>query len=116
MPEYSYKCDKCNLTFSLVCSMREYRETHSCEKCGSNCCRDYLEDLSTLNTSVKLGDNELKTLGHLAHRNTERMSEDQKNELYIKHNSYKEDVSDKPLPKGMSRIKKPPKIQWTKKK
>jgi hypothetical protein len=96
--------------------MREYREDHLCDKCGSDCKRDYLEDLSTLNASVKLGDNELKTIGHLAQRNTDRMSEDQRNELYRKHNSYKEDVSEKQLPKGMSRIKKPPKIKWTKNK
>lgn len=116
MPEYSYRCEICQTTFSIVCSMREYNENHLCDKCGSNCYRDYIEDLSTLNTAVKLGDSELKTLGHLAQRNTEKMSEDQRNELYRKHNSYKEDVSEKPLPKGMSRIKKPPKIQWTKKK
>jgi hypothetical protein len=115
MPEYSYRCDSCKKTFSLVCCIRDYNDIANCEKCGSPCSRDYLEDLSTLNTSVKLGDNDLKTLGHLAQRNTERMSEDQKNELYRKHNSYKEDVSEKPLPKGMSRVKKPPKIKWTKK-
>jgi hypothetical protein len=115
MPEYSYRCDDCEITFSIVCSIREYQDMHLCDKCGSKCSRDYLEDLSTLNASVKLGDNELKTLGHLAQRNTDRMSDDQRNELYIKHNSYKEDIPEKTLPKGMSRIKKPPKIKWTKK-
>lgn len=116
MPEYSYNCEKCNKVFSIICSIKEYKDTHLCDICGTLCARDYIEDLSTLNTSVRLGDNDLKTLGHLAQRNTERMSEDQKNELYRKHNSYKSEVSDKPLPKGMSRIKKPPKIQWTRKK
>lgn len=116
MPEYSYRCDTCQLTFSIVCAIREYRDVHFCETCGDQCSRDYLEDLSTLNTSIKLGDNDLKTLGHLAQRNTDRMSEDQRNDLYRKHNSYKEDVSEKALPKGMSRIKKPPKVKWTKNK
>jgi len=116
MPEYSYSCDVCKKTFSVVCCIREYVDNHLCETCGTRCYRNYHEDLSTLNTSVKLGDNELKTLGHLAQRNTDRMSEDQKNELYRKHNSYKEDVPEKPLPKGMNRVKKPPKIKWTKKK
>lgn len=114
MPEYSYKCDSCLYRFSVVTSIREYQESIPCEKCKELSSRDYLEDLSSLNTSVKLGDNDLKTLGHLAQRNTERMSEDQKQDLYRKHNSYKEDVPDKPLPKGMSRVKKPPKIKWTK--
>jgi hypothetical protein len=61
---------------------------------------------------VKLASSEIKTLGHLAHRNAETMSEDQKNELYRKHNSYKEVVPDKPLPKGMNRVNKPKKIKW----
>ena len=116
MPEYSYRCDTCQFTFSLVCSIKEYTDFHFCETCGNKCSRDYLEDLSTLNTSIKLGDNDLKTLGHLAQRNTDRMSEDQRNDLYRKHNSYKEEVSEKVLPKGMSRIKKPPKVKWTKNK
>ena len=115
MPEYSYRCDKCKDTFSIVVCIREYKEIENCPQCSGSCSRDYLEDLSSLNTSVKLGDNELKTLGHLAQRNTDRMSDDQRNELYRKHNSYKEEVPEKPLPKGMSRIKKPNKIKWTKK-
>lgn len=115
MPEYSYYCEQCDTTYSIVCSIREYVDTHLCDMCGNRCHRNYMEDLSTLNTSIKLGDNDLKTLGHLAQRNTDRMSEDQKSELYRKHNSYKEEVSDKSLPKGMNRIKKPPKIKWTKK-
>lgn len=116
MPEYSYRCENCETTFSIVCSIREYADSQVCETCGAKCCRDYIEDLSTLNTSVKLGDSDLKTLGHLAQRNTDRMSEDQRNELYRKHNSYKEDAPEKQLPKGMSRIKKPPKVKWTKNK
>lgn len=114
MPEYSYICYECNHTFSIIKSIKDYKEQVRCTNCKKICSRNYSEDLANLSTSVKLANSELKTLGHLAHRNTETMSEDQRNELCIKHNSYKEEVSEKVLPKGMSRIKKPPKIKWTK--
>ena len=114
MPEYSYICEKCDTTFSIISSIKDYTEKVKCLVCNNMCCRNYAEDLANLSTSIKLANSELKTLGHLAQRNTETMSEDQKNELYRKHNSYKEVVSEKPLPKGMNRIKKPPKVKWTK--
>jgi hypothetical protein len=67
----------------------------------------------TQSTSIRKSDSELKTIGDLALRNTERMSMDEKSHLYQKHNSYKETQEEaKPLPKGMSRIKKPPKVKW----
>lgn len=114
MPSYTYKCADCNSKIEIVCSIRQYKESIVCESCGSsNTHRSYKDDMGTINCSVKLATSEIKTLGHLAHRNSETMSEDQKNELYRKHNSYKEEVPDKPLPKGMSRIKKPPKVKWT---
>ena len=70
--------------------------------------------MATLNTSVKKSDDQLKTLGDLANRNRDKLSEDQKVELYSKHNSYKDEpVNEKPLPKGLSRLKKQPKTKWT---
>lgn len=73
-----------------------------------------MDDVATLNASVRKADSELKTIGDLAKRNTDRMSEDQKVHLYHKHNSYKDEASTKELPKGMSRMKKPPKPKWPK--
>lgn len=113
MPEYSYKCDVCDVSFSVVCSIRTYKEQVTCSNCKSLCSRDYDKDLPTVQTSIKLATSEIKTLGHLAQRNTETMSQDQKDELYRKHNSYREDAPEKPLPKGMTRLKKQKKIQWT---
>jgi len=113
MPEYSYICNDCKNKFSVVCSIRDYNENVKCSICESEyTIRDYGEDMTTINASVKLAKSEIKTLGHLAHRNSETMSEDQKNDLYRKHNSYKETVPEKPLPKGMKRINKPKKIKW----
>ncbi|MFN9959492.1 MAG: hypothetical protein ACK55I_40905, partial [bacterium] len=70
-------------------------------------------DLKSICPSVKKSDGELKTLGDLAKRNADRMSDDQKISLYQKHNSYKEEkLETKPLPSGMSYKKKPPKPLW----
>lgn len=114
MPCYTYVCEKCSHKFEIVCSIREYKESVKCECCGSkNTSRSYHDDLSTLNTSVKLSDSEIKTIGHLASRNSERMSDDQKIALHKKHNSYKDQQSTKELPSGMSRMQKPKgKIKW----
>lgn len=116
MPCYTYLCNKCNKRFEIVCSYSQYTEKAECEFCHSkNTARSYSDDLITLNTSVKLSDTEIKTIGHLAARNNEKFSEDYKQHLYNKHNSYKEEQSSKELPKGMSRIEKPKhKIKWTK--
>ena len=110
MPEYTYQCESCENVFTLYCNIKDYKSNTKCPSCGlRKGYRKYLEDLQTLNASVKKSDSELKTLGDLALRNTERMSEDEKKHIYEKNNKYKETPSDKPLPKGMSRIKKPPK-------
>lgn len=112
MPEYSYTCTKCNFSFSLISSIKSYTEHPICSKCSGSCCRDYGTDLITLNSSVKKSDSELKTIGDLAQRNSDRMSTDEKYALYKKHNSYKDEQDLKPLPTGMSRVKKGPKIKW----
>jgi putative FmdB family regulatory protein len=114
MPTYSYICEKCKSNFELFFYIKDYTEKPSCPKCLSNqTLRNYLEDILTQNTSIKQLDSELKTLGDLANRNRDRLSEDEKISLHKKHNNYKENKPDKPLPKGMSRIKKEPKTKWT---
>jgi hypothetical protein len=120
MPEYSFICDKCDEGFSLFFSITEYTKLSSknkinCPNCNSNKVnRDLLSDCSTIAGSVKKSDGELKTIGDLANRNRDRMSDDQKADLYKKHNSYRESEPEKPLPAGMSRIdtKKRKKTIW----
>ena len=69
----------------------------------------------TLNSSVRKSDSELKTLGDLADRNRDRLSNDQKTEMHQKQNEYKDQDLVKQLPKGMSRMKKTSgKFQWPK--
>ena len=115
MPTYTYYCNKCNEMFELFFHIKDYKSNPACPKCSLfETYRLYAVDALTQSASVKKSDSELKTLGDLALRNSEKMSDDQKTELYHKHNSYKEDKTNyKELPKGMSRIKKPPKPIWT---
>lgn len=90
MPSYSYICTnkKCKFKFSVFKHMSEYERQERCPKCShEECCRDYQEDLPV--ASVKKGDNEI-TLGHLASRNTERMSDDQKEAIHVKNHAYME--------------------------
>lgn len=113
MPTYSYFCEKCSNVFELFFTIGNYRDmTQKCPLCKTKCGRHYNLDISTLSASVKKSDSELKTIGDLANRNRDRMTDDQKQALHQKHNDYKETPADKPLPSGMSRMKKPPKPKW----
>lgn len=113
MPNYTYYCTECDDAFELFFYIKDYKEKVKCPECKKSCTRDYQEDMLSLNASVKKSDSELKTLGDLANRNRDRMSNDEKNALDHKHNEYKDQELAKELPKGMSRIKKPKtKIKW----
>jgi putative FmdB family regulatory protein len=113
MPEYTYECDPeeggCGYLFSVVQSFGEYKQLKRCPECRKHkLIRAY--DIDQVNTSVKLGDEQL-TLNHLAHRNSSRMSSDQKDALTRKHNKYRENEKGE-LPKGMKRMKKETEKPW----
>jgi len=114
MPTYSYRCTSCNSCFELFFHMQDYISNPVCD-CGSNNTeRNYVQDFSSIIGSVRKSDSELKTVGDLANRNRDRLSEDQKLALQKKHNDYKEQQSTKELPRGMSRLPKPKtKTKWT---
>ena len=113
MPNYSYECSKCKSRFELFFHIKDYVEKPRCTKCGSGKTnRCYILDVTTQIASVKKSDSELKTLGDLANRNRDKMTEDQKNDLHYKHNEYKYTSEETSLPKGMSRPKKHKKIKW----
>lgn len=115
MPTYSYFCNLCKKKFEIYCSIKQYKEKCPCSGCGKkDTHRLYTDDLSTLHTSIKKTDSELKTIGDIANRNRDRMSEDEKLSMRTKHNDYKDQESTKSLPTGMSRMKKPKtKPKWT---
>lgn len=113
MPTYTYSCGSCGKKFEMFFYISDYNPTPTCLFCSNpKTERSYIDDISSVQGSVIKSDSELKTIGDIANRNRDRLSNDQKQELYHKHNSYKESV-DNPLPKGMNRVKKPPKTKWT---
>jgi putative FmdB family regulatory protein len=114
MPAYTFYCEKCKYKFEIICSIKDYSEKQRCEKCSNsrNVIRAYTEDLLTINSSVKKSDSELKTIGDLANRNRDKLTDDQKLSLHQKHNDYKEGPAPSELPKGMTRMKKTPKTKW----
>lgn len=114
MPTYTYECNTCNKIFEQFYYIKDYNDRPKCCLCGSeDTFRNYIEDVKTIQNSIKKHDSELKTIGDLANRNRDRMSDDQRTNLYNKHNEYK-GGDDKPLPKGMNRVSKPKKkIKWT---
>lgn len=112
MPTYTYLCNKCNKKFELFFYIKDYQPNPVCSLCSSKKTeRSYADDVVSVQGSIIKHDSELKTIGDLANRNRDKMSKDQKQELYSKHNSYK-DQPMKPLPKGMTRVPKGPKIKW----
>ena len=113
MPTYSYLCNACSKEFELFFYIKDYVNKPKCINCNCNdTIRQYIKDVSSQNTSVRKSDSELKTIGDLAQRNSDRMSNDEKHHLYTKHNEYKDDKYLKPLPTGMSRINKNKQIKW----
>ena len=116
MPTYSYLCNSCGNNFEIICSFSQYEKNPlpKCDSCSSKLTtRRYTEDVQTINSSVKKSDSELRTIGDIANRNRDRLSDDEKRAIYEKNNSYKEEESQKELPTGMTRMKKTRKTQWT---
>ena len=109
MPTYTFLCENCGNKFELFSSIKDYNDKPKCDQCNKiQTRRSYQDDLQCMTGSVIKSDSELKTIGDLANRNRDRLSNDRKQQLYEKHNSYKEDFHLK-LPSGMSRIERPKK-------
>ena len=117
MPTYSYICENCDNNFELFFSIKDYNANPLCVICNSHkTSRHYQKDIISQNMSIKKTDSELKTIGDLANRNRDRMSDSQKQELHKKHNSYKDNkIETTKLPTGMNYTKKPNhKYKWPK--
>ncbi len=110
MPEYTYQCYKerggCNNVFTAFFTITNYQDKTTCPNCNKIefVGRDYKADLPQ--TSIIKSNNEIK-VGHLAKRNTEHLSKDEKAHLYQKHNKYKYEEPKKELPTGMTRLGPP---------
>jgi len=120
MPDYTFLCDEdkdgCGHAFEVSMSMSDYNENHVCPSCKQtdSIRRCLEEDFPTLNSSVVLSDHEIK-VGHLAKRNTERLSVDEKAAIHYNNNKYKYEEPTKELPGGMKRMGKPKHREFTKK-
>jgi putative FmdB family regulatory protein len=69
MPTYDYKCEACEHEFELKQSFAD-KPKKQCPVCKK---RKLYKVLCVPHAFVKLATSEIKTLGHLAHRNTEEM-------------------------------------------
>lgn len=101
MQIYTYKCDDCNHVFTRRYTYDNYQDKPKCPECkeNKNVYREYIED--NFYSSIKLADSEIKKLGHLAHRNGEKFSDDYKRHLNRKHTKYLRNRDKKELPRGM---------------
>lgn len=103
MQTYTYKCDPCNHIFTRRYTYDTYQDKPKCPECKQNTevYREYVED--TMHSSIRLADCEIKKLGHLASRNSEKFSGDYKKHLKHKHTDYLRNRDKRELPPGMRR-------------
>ena len=112
MPTYTYRCNHCKIVFDTFQTVAKYTGKCKCPKCKKiSKERDYQIDLP--DGFVRLGTSQIRTLGHLAQRNAESMSSDQKAEMTRQFNAYKDTEPTKDLPHGMSRMRKNGKVEFT---
>ena len=118
MPTYSFKCfpedGGCGHEFEVVMSPSTYTSEQSCPLCRKKSCvyRNYVED--GVEAQVRLSDSEIKTVGHLAGRNTEKMTDEQRERLEDKSRSHlKQRSQTGKLPPGMKRFDSTKKFERT---
>lgn len=113
MPEYIFRCDNCEIHFSINCTMSEYKDKKyvRCPECKQKSTRDLSFD--NVQGAVSFSLSECKTIGHYAEKQTSQYSKDQVED--IRRNFKTKRVSShEELPKGMSRMEKPSNTeQWT---
>lgn len=87
MPTYTYQCSSCEYTFDIEQRMSD-KPLKKCKECGKYKLGKILYAPMVF---VKMSDSEITKLGHLAERNSEKMSSDQKMELTNKYKTKKQD-------------------------
>lgn len=106
MPTYTFVCSNCNQKYEMFFTISQYTENQKCKNCDTKLERSYIDDLSQMTSSIIKTDDELKTIGDLANRNRDKMSDDHKQHLHNKHNAYKHDYNDFKLPQGMHSLRR----------
>ena len=108
MPTYEFQCLKCGAVHEIVRSFKSPNPQRVGDL-DEVCCHGnskiqqifYAPDVS-----IRLGDSEVKTIGHLADRNSSKFSDDYKSKLTKKNKTKR---SGGKLPEGMERAKPAPK-------
>jgi hypothetical protein len=104
---YTFKCfedeDGCGHVFEVVMTPATYTADQQCPHCSSFSSVHRFYEVDEINSQVRLADSELKTVGHLAARNTEKFSEEQLAKINYEQNSYRFNREKKDLPRGMKR-------------
>ncbi len=115
MPEYTFICEKCSTTTSLVCMISEYSNNSKkikCNSCGGAVYRDFSTD--NIGGFVSVGLSDCKTIGQYAEKQTAKYGR-QKVEDMMKQAKTKKTGGMNKLPKGMTRIEQSnDSIKWTK--
>lgn len=110
MPTYTYTCPSCG-DFELYSSLQGYKEKVRCPSCTKQSQRNLLVDAMSV-IATGLG---AQTLGSIADKNADKLSQDEKDLLNAKHNAYKDVPEEQlaPLPAGMKRVGRPKEgVQW----
>ena len=115
MPEYTFICEKCSTTTSMVCMISEYSNKSKkikCSSCGGIVYRDFSED--NIDTFVSVGLSDCKTIGQYAEKQSAKYTKTQLEDMRQGFKT-KKTQGGNPLPQGMSRMEKPDHgIKWTK--
>jgi putative FmdB family regulatory protein len=82
MPDYEYICDNCGDNFEIFQKMSE-NPKKKCKKCNKYTLR------RIFHAPILAKNNEPKTLGSLAERNSNKFSDDYKLKLYNQHRAQK---------------------------
>ena len=104
MPEYSFKCNKCESSFSKLFGVSEYEIKIKKTKCpfckSSRIYRDFFED--NITTNYIKGVHEATTLGELADKQTKKLGKNKAASLKAKMKTKTKNTLEERLPEGMS--------------
>lgn len=106
MPTYTFLCDKdkdgCGFDFEKTISFKDFDTKVKKKRITCPKCKKRKPVINVIHVPLHVGITG-RTLGAVADRNGETMSEDHKQALRKKHNEYKDTPSTKELPDGMQR-------------
>ena len=115
MPEYSYICEKCECSWSILCHRSKYKDKIKCPSCKKSkmVYRDFQEDefYAAYNYSLS----EAKTIGHYADKQSKKLGKNKIEDMVREQKTKKVDTLSDKLPDGMQKMDRPnSSTKWTK--